>query len=424
MPEAESSALQHDYEIFIRTTPDALWDAITSGEQTRRYFHGTRIESKWRVGAAVIYHSSRAGNIAVDGEVRHVERTRRLSYTWNVRYDPERSGEAPSLVTWKIEPVGDTCRLTLTHQFSEPSKTFREVKSGWNAILSSLKSLLETGEPLARCPARRAGRAGSPTAWNVRYDPESLRGGARRLSPGRSNRSEIPAAHPDAPVQRAVQDLPRGQPNGLECDPVLAEIPAGVPESRCRSPELSGSRQSQAEGGTSQWVPRQQPGGTGPNGQYVGHFVPLGGECIQPFEDGAALWPRQQPFAGTALQGTGYLGARPHPGDDTVLFAEPRSHQRTVRLGDDQWDQCRGIPVSHRRSSRSAANAGERLAGNTSGGSSRIDAAPPVPGRRRPALTNRSRIAPSSLAAGGTSRATGVPRSRTWTSPPRRTSRR
>ena len=149
MPEAESSALQHDYEIFIRTTPDALWDAITSGEQTRRYFHGTRIESEWRVGAAVIYHSSHAGNIAVDGEVRHVERTRRLSYTWNVRYDPERSGEAPSLVTWKIEPVGDTCRLTLTHQFSEPSKTFREVKSGWNAILSSLKSLLETGEPLA-----------------------------------------------------------------------------------------------------------------------------------------------------------------------------------------------------------------------------------------------------------------------------------
>ena len=123
MPEAESSALQHDYEIFIRTTPDALWDAITRGEHTRRYFHGTRIESEWRVGAAVIYHSSHAGNIAVDGEVRHVERTRRLSYTWNVRYDPERSGEAPSLVTWKIEPVGDTCRLTLTASVSSRSRT-------------------------------------------------------------------------------------------------------------------------------------------------------------------------------------------------------------------------------------------------------------------------------------------------------------
>ncbi len=83
----------------------------------------------------------------------------RAGSPWNVRYDPERSGEAPSLVTWKIEapslvtwkiePVGDTCRLTLTHQFSEPCKTFREVASGWNAILSSLKSLLETGEPLS-----------------------------------------------------------------------------------------------------------------------------------------------------------------------------------------------------------------------------------------------------------------------------------
>lgn len=149
MPHAEPGALRHEYESFIRTTPEALWDAITSGEHTRRYFHGTRIESEWRVGAAVIYHSSRAGHIAVDGTVRHVERPRRLSYTWNVRYDPERSGEAPSLVTWKIEPAGEACRLTLTHAFSEPCKTFREVASGWKAILSSLKSLLETGEPLS-----------------------------------------------------------------------------------------------------------------------------------------------------------------------------------------------------------------------------------------------------------------------------------
>ena len=149
MPEAESNALRHDYEISIRTTPEALWDAITSGEQTRRYFHGTRIESEWRVGAAVIYHSSRAGHVAVDGEVRAVEPLRRLSYTWNVRYDPERSAEAPSLVTWEIERVAETCKLTLTHAFDEPCKTFREVASGWNAILSSLKSLLETGEPLS-----------------------------------------------------------------------------------------------------------------------------------------------------------------------------------------------------------------------------------------------------------------------------------
>ena len=149
MQDAEPNALRHDYEIYIRTTPDDLWDAITSGEQTRRYFHGTRIESEWRVGATVIYHSSRPGRIAVDGEVRAVDKPRRLSYTWNVHYDPERSGEKPSLVTWEIESAGEACKLTLTHRFSEPSKTFREVASGWNAILSSLKSLLETGDPLS-----------------------------------------------------------------------------------------------------------------------------------------------------------------------------------------------------------------------------------------------------------------------------------
>ena len=149
MLEAASHVLRHDYEIYIHTTPEALWDAITCGEQTRRYFHGTSIESEWRVGATVVYHSSRTDRIAVEGEVRAVEPRRRLSYTWNVRYDPERSGEAPSLVTWEIEPLGDECKLTLMHEFSEPSKTFREVRSGWNAILSSLKSLLETGEPLS-----------------------------------------------------------------------------------------------------------------------------------------------------------------------------------------------------------------------------------------------------------------------------------
>ena len=81
--------------------------------------------------------------------MRHVERPRRLSYIWNVRYEPERPGEAPSQVTRGIEPVGEACRLTVTHRFSEPCKTFREVNSGWNAILSPLKSLLDTGEPLS-----------------------------------------------------------------------------------------------------------------------------------------------------------------------------------------------------------------------------------------------------------------------------------
>ena len=145
---ADSDMLQHEYEICIRTTPVKLWQAITRGEWTRRYFHGTRIESDWRPGSPVVFHSSRPGEIAVEGVVREAAPPRRLAYTWNVRYDAERAGEGASLVTWEIVPLDEVCKLTLVHRFSAPSKTWREVRSGWNAILSSLKSLLETGEAL------------------------------------------------------------------------------------------------------------------------------------------------------------------------------------------------------------------------------------------------------------------------------------
>ena len=71
-----------------------------------------------------------------------------LEYTWNVRYDEERAGEEPSVVRWEIEQIDEQCKLTLLHSLTTESKTYREVRSGWNAILSSLKSLIETGEPL------------------------------------------------------------------------------------------------------------------------------------------------------------------------------------------------------------------------------------------------------------------------------------
>jgi DNA-binding transcriptional ArsR family regulator len=140
--------LRHVYEIYIRTTPVRLWEAITSGEMTHRYFHKTRVESEWKVGSKVIYTSSE-GAVAVEGEVRACNPPRELEYTWNVKYDPERSGEQPSIVRWEIEKVDDCCRLTLLHSFAEKSETYRAVKGGWNEILSSMKSLLETGKPLS-----------------------------------------------------------------------------------------------------------------------------------------------------------------------------------------------------------------------------------------------------------------------------------
>ena len=139
---------RHVYQIFIRSTPEEVWGGITNGALTRRYFHQTSIESTWDAGAAVVYRSP-DGSVAVGGEVLEVERPSRLSYTWRVLYNPEAAKEAPSRVTWEIEPVGETCKVTMVHdRFPANSVVYPEVGEGWHPLLSSMKSLLETGEPL------------------------------------------------------------------------------------------------------------------------------------------------------------------------------------------------------------------------------------------------------------------------------------
>ena len=139
--------LMHVYELYIRATPTKLWEAITTGAMTKKYFHETRIESTWNPGEPVVYYNS-DDSVAVEGVVKTCKPFTGLSYTWNVKYDPERADEQPPLVTWEIEQMGDTCKLTLEHSFEEESKTYREVAHGWNAIISSMKTLIETGKAL------------------------------------------------------------------------------------------------------------------------------------------------------------------------------------------------------------------------------------------------------------------------------------
>ena len=91
------------------------------------------------------------GSTAVDGEVNECDPPRRLSYTWYVQYDPEAIKSTPSRVTWEIESMDETCRLTLTHdEFPDGSVVSEGVREGWVPILSSLKNLIETGEPLLK----------------------------------------------------------------------------------------------------------------------------------------------------------------------------------------------------------------------------------------------------------------------------------
>ena len=132
------------YSIFIKAAPEQVWDAITTPEFTERYFHGVRIEL--RDGRR---HSS-MGGLEWDEAVLECDPPRRLVHRWIAAYDPEAAAEEPSRVTWELEAQEDgTTKLTVVHDELEASpKTAASVAGGWSYVLSNLKTLLETGEPL------------------------------------------------------------------------------------------------------------------------------------------------------------------------------------------------------------------------------------------------------------------------------------
>ena len=138
------------YSVFIRATPEQVWDAITKPEFTTRYFHGTRIESTFEPGAPSLRLAGDGDETLVDGEVLESDPPRMLKHTWRALYDPETASEPFSRVTWEIEPQeGGVTKLTVVHdQLDAAPKTAESVAGGWSYVLSGLKTLLETGEPL------------------------------------------------------------------------------------------------------------------------------------------------------------------------------------------------------------------------------------------------------------------------------------
>jgi uncharacterized protein YndB with AHSA1/START domain/DNA-binding transcriptional ArsR family regulator len=141
---------RHVFQIYIRTSPEQLWQAITNPAFTQRYFNHSRVESTWRPNERVAYWIDE--ELAVDGKVLEADPPGRLVTTWSFRRNPALRDDPPSRVTWEIEALGDTCKLTLVHDdFPSQTQTFKSVGSGWPKVLSSLKSLLETGEPLEDC---------------------------------------------------------------------------------------------------------------------------------------------------------------------------------------------------------------------------------------------------------------------------------
>jgi uncharacterized protein YndB with AHSA1/START domain len=138
------------YSVFIRATPEQVWDGITKPEFTTRYFHGTKIDSTFEPGAPYLSVAGEGGDTVVDGEVLESDPPRLLKHTWRALYDPETASEPHSRVTWEIEPQeGGVTKLTVTHdQLEAAPKTAASVAGGWSYVLSGLKTLLETGEPL------------------------------------------------------------------------------------------------------------------------------------------------------------------------------------------------------------------------------------------------------------------------------------
>jgi uncharacterized protein YndB with AHSA1/START domain len=135
------------YQVFIRATPEAIWEAITRPEFTARYFHSARIA----VTPEHYDSLSPDGEVWGDEDVFEFDPPRRLVHGWRSLYNPELAVEEPSRVTWEIEPQdGGLCLLTVTHdQLEGAPKTAASVHGpGWTMVLSGLKTLLETGQPL------------------------------------------------------------------------------------------------------------------------------------------------------------------------------------------------------------------------------------------------------------------------------------
>lgn len=135
------------YVTYIETTPDKLWDALTSSEFTRRYWWNTSVVSDWKVGSS--FSLVLNGNTTDTGEVLEADRPRRLSYTFRHILNEDARNERPSRVTFVLEQHGKLVKLTLTHEdFADDSVILDGISKGWPAIMSSLKSMLETGQAL------------------------------------------------------------------------------------------------------------------------------------------------------------------------------------------------------------------------------------------------------------------------------------
>jgi uncharacterized protein YndB with AHSA1/START domain/DNA-binding transcriptional ArsR family regulator len=141
------STMEKVFEIYIRTTPERLWAAITDPETRAKYHFGNRIDSDWEAGSGYELTNPGAPGPLVQGKNLEVDPPHRLVQTMNALWSDDARAVGETRVTWEIEQVGDSCRLLLIHD-DMPDGVPEEIYGGWPQVLSGLKTWLETGEVL------------------------------------------------------------------------------------------------------------------------------------------------------------------------------------------------------------------------------------------------------------------------------------
>jgi uncharacterized protein YndB with AHSA1/START domain/DNA-binding transcriptional ArsR family regulator len=143
----EGRTMEKVFEIYIKTTPELLWQAIVDPELRAKYNFGVGVQSDWTPGSRYESSHPRAGMAIAEGKNLEVDPPRRLVQSFTALWSEDVRAEGVSRVTWEIEQVEDSCRLTVIHdQLREGANN--QLYGGWPMILSGLKTLLETGEEL------------------------------------------------------------------------------------------------------------------------------------------------------------------------------------------------------------------------------------------------------------------------------------
>lgn len=146
--ESPMDTIDHVYSVYIKASPDRVWRAITDGNETVRYYYGTRVASDWGSGSTLSY-AYPDGSIAADGVVLEIDPGRRVVMAFHPRWDPEVDAEGPIRMTWQVEATDDGgSKLTVTSALKPGSKSAEGFTSGIVYIVSGLKTFVETGEPL------------------------------------------------------------------------------------------------------------------------------------------------------------------------------------------------------------------------------------------------------------------------------------